>query len=148
MYKIDLKDAYFSITKICTFFMEQQSLGIVCLCFGLAPAPRIFTKLLKVAISILRKINIRVVIYLDDLLIMGCSKKEVVQARDTVVFLLQHLGFVINQKKCVFSPVQEIVFLGLLVNSKNMTLSLIQEKLLKVINNCSEMLKKQYLQGN
>ena len=33
--------------------------------------------------------------------------------RNTVIFLLQHLDFVINRKKSVFTPVQEIEFFGL-----------------------------------
>ena len=66
----------------------------------------------------------RVIIYLDDLLILGNSMSEMFMARDPVIFLLQHLGFVITLKKCVLDPEQEIEFLGLIVNSQTMILSL------------------------
>ena len=41
------------------------------LCFGLGPAHRVFTKLLKIPISLLRKLNIRIIIYLEDMLILS-----------------------------------------------------------------------------
>ena len=104
MCKVDLKDAYFSIplaqnsSKYVRFSWKGSLYEFNCLCFGLGPAPRIFTKLLKVPISILRRLSIRVIIYLDDLLILGCSREEVKQSR--------HLGFVINQKNVFWSQVR------------------------------------------
>ena len=114
--KIDLKDAYFSVPlhkdsrKLVRFPWPGNLYEFLCLCFGLGPAPRIFTKLSKVLISVLRRPMIRVIIYLDDLLILGSSMSEIFMARDSVIFLLQHLGFVINLKKCVLDPAQEIEF--------------------------------------
>ena len=61
--KIDLKDAYFSVPlhkysrKLIRFLREGNLYEFLCLCFGLGPAPRIFTKLLKVPISVLRRHN-------------------------------------------------------------------------------------------
>ena len=49
---------------------------------------------------------ISIIIYPDDLLVLGNSMSEIFTARDSVIFLLQHLGFVINLKKCVLDPVQ------------------------------------------
>ena len=45
--------------------------------------------------------------------------EELSMCCDTVIFLLQHLGFVINWKKAVLAPMQEIEFLGLKLNSVN-----------------------------
>ena len=53
-------------------------------------------------------------------------------ARDSVIFLLQHLGFLINLKKYALDPAQEIELLELIVTSKTMTLSLPAEKVGKV----------------
>ena len=53
-----------------------------------------------------------------------------------MIFLLQRLGFVINLKKCLLDPVQEIVFIGLIVNSQFMTLSLPEEKIVKIKDQC------------
>ena len=112
MCKIDLKDAYFSVPlhkdsrKLVQFLWAGNLYEFLCLCLGLRPDPRIFTKLLKVPISVLRRLMISIIIYLDDLLVLGNSMSEIFTARDSVIFLLQHLGFVINLKKCVLDPVQ------------------------------------------
>ena len=51
MVKIDLKDAYFTVKHI-RFKWEGPIYELVCLCFGLGPGPRIFTKLMKIPITI------------------------------------------------------------------------------------------------
>ena len=138
MYKIDLNDAYFSVPllkdsrKLVRFLWAENLYEFLCLCFGLGPAPRIFTKILKVPILVMRHLMIRVIIYLDDLLILGNNMSEIFMAMDSVIFLLQRLGFVINLKKCVLDPAQEIELLGLTVNSQTMALSLSEEKIGKI----------------
>ena len=78
--------------------------------------------------SVLRRLMIRAVLFLDDLLIFRNTMEEILVVRDSVIFLLQHLGFVTNFKKCVLELTQKIEFLGIIVNSKTMTLFLTQEK--------------------
>ena len=118
MCKPDLEDGYYCVPlqessrNYVRFCWSGNLNKFLCLCFSLGPAPRIFTKLFKIPIGILRRINIRIVIYLDDMLLMGYSIEEISLCRDTVIFLLQHLGFVINWKKSVLTPVQEIKFSG------------------------------------
>ena len=70
----------------------------LCLCLGLGPAPRIFTKLLKILVPVLCRLNIPIIIYLDDMLLIGHTIKETLMVRDTLIFL-QQLGFVLNLKK-------------------------------------------------
>ena len=86
---------------------------------------------------------IQAIMFLGDLLIFGNTLEEIVAARVSVIFLLQHLGFVINFKKCVLEPTQEIEFLGMIVNSKTMTLSLPQEKVQKIKSQCLEVYRGQ-----
>ena len=69
------------------------------------------------------------VIYLDNMLLVGHSTEEIITCRDTVIFLLQHLGFVIIWKTSVSTPVQEIEFVGLKINSPNLEISLTEEKI-------------------
>ena len=77
MCKIDLKDVYFSVglskesQKLVRFQWEGSLYEFLCLCLGLSPAPRAFTKLLKVPMSMLRRLIIRAIISLDGLLISG-----------------------------------------------------------------------------
>ena len=132
MCKLDLKDAYFSIPlnpasrKFMRLISSAKLYEFLCLCFRLGPAPRIFTKLLKIPVSVLRRLNIRIIIYLDDMLLIGHKIEETLMAIDTVIFLLQQLGFVLNLKKPVLMPTQRIEFLGVTVDLLIMTLSLIQ----------------------
>ena len=71
--KIDLTDAYFAIPlpvksrKYVRFQWKGLLYELCCLCFGLSPAPLVFTVILKVPISLLRKLNLRIIIYLDDM---------------------------------------------------------------------------------
>ena len=110
MCKTDLKDAYFSVPlskaswKLVRFQWEGSLYEFLCIYFGLGSAPRAFTKLLKVPISVLRCLMIQTIIFLNDLLIFGNTMEEIRIARDSVIFLLQHLGFVINFNKCVLEP--------------------------------------------
>ena len=91
-------------------FISQGSSTNSCLCFVLGPAPRIFTKILEVPISLIRRLNIRINIYLDDMLLLGRLINEALIATDRAIFSLQHLGFVINLKKSILTPQQKIVF--------------------------------------
>ncbi len=72
--KLDLKDAYFTILihvthrKYLHFVWRDKHYEYLCLPFGLSTAPRLFTKLLKPALSFLRQLGYRLVIYLEDML--------------------------------------------------------------------------------
>ena len=61
------------------------------------------------------------------MLVIAQTLKEISQAKETLIFLLQNLGFVINLKKSQLTPVKEMEFLGLVVNSVNITLALPQK---------------------
>lgn len=140
--KIDLKHAYYPINiatesrNFLTFIWNGTLYEYTSLVFGLGPAPRIFTKLLRMPITILRKINIRIVIYIDDMLIMADSQHKIEQARDTTLFLLQNIGFVINWEKSMLKPAKTIEFLGVQIDSVKMTLSIPEPKLNKLILVC------------
>ena len=99
-----------------------------------------FTKLMKVPVTLLRRLNIRLIIYLDDILIMGSSEEEILMARDTVIYLLQALGFVINWAKSVLEPAQEMEFLGIVINSKEMSMLLTEEKISQLTKLCEDTL--------
>lgn len=82
MAKIDLKDAYFLLPihkkfkKYLRFQFQNQLYEFNCLPFGLNVAPFIFTKLLRPVVKHLRHQGCRLVIYLDDILILGRNTEE------------------------------------------------------------------------
>ena len=111
MCKLDMMPTFrFPYTEIAgiasSFFFSGQGSSANS-CFGLRPAPRTFTKILKVPLCPIRRLIIRIVVYLNDMLLLRRSIKEVLIATDTVIFLLQHLGFVINLKKSILTPQQK-----------------------------------------
>ena len=87
--------------------------------------------------------GIRVVIYLDDILLLHQDKEELRNLFNKVLELLQNLGFTINREKCSSAPTQSLVFLGGLLNSVNMTISLPSEKLNAITKAAQEMQKDQ-----
>ena len=76
------------------------------------------------SVSILLKLYIRIMKYLYDFLILGKTLEETILSRETAIYLLQNLGFVINLKKSVLYPAQRIEFLGMIIDSVEMTVSL------------------------
>ena len=143
---IDLKDACFVVplheeSQNCVCFEWKDKLyQFVCLCFGLALAPLVFTKLMKNPITVIRRLNWRIIIYLDDILIMAGSKQELLILKDTLIFLLQNLGFVINFKKSVLDSCHVLKFLGLEIDSLTMRVKLPKENVEKIKKQCQSLL--------
>ena len=68
------------LAKASLVYLGRENKPIFCLCFGLGPAPLTFTKIMKILISLLRRLNIRIVIFLDDVLLLGQTPEEVLSA--------------------------------------------------------------------
>ena len=91
-------------------------------------AMRLFTKVLKPAFFYLRKVGYLSVVYVDDSYLQGETFEECLQNITETVKLLQSLGFTINPEKSVVKPTQKLTFLGFVLNSKIMTLTLADVK--------------------
>ncbi|XP_022806778.1 uncharacterized protein LOC111343852 [Stylophora pistillata] len=149
--KLDLQDAYLSVPihnshkKYLRFVFQGITYELQCLPFGLSSAPRTFTKLLKPVIILLRRQGIRIVIYLDDMLILDQSPERLSSIFQSVVALLQRLGFLIKQEKCSQAPSQCLEFLGSLINSKEMTQAVPNEKLQNLQLECKNALNNRWL---
>ena len=135
MASIDLADAYYSVNvhvhhrKYLQFAFQGHWYRFTCLANGISSAPRIFTKLMKVPLSFLReKHGLLITAYLDDLLLIANSAKELTQAVKLTLELLRDLGFHISTKKSVLTPSRIITFLGFSIDSITMTVSLPSEK--------------------
>ena len=93
-------------------------------------------KLMKVAIAILRKLNILLILDLDNILLITISQKKFIMARDTLIFVLQNLGFLVHFKKSVIKTCQRIWCLGTVVDSIDIKLTIPQEKENVVMDQC------------
>lgn len=86
----------YTISKICQVPMKKKRFinsSVPMYVFWFRPSFQTFTKLMMVPISLLRKLNKRLIIYLDKIIIFGQTWEETLTARDTLIFLLQNLGF-------------------------------------------------------
>ena len=139
--KVDLKDAYFAIPihqshyQYLRFTFQGKCYQFRCLPFGLSSAPWVFTKTLRPALALLREMGVRLIAYIDDILVLAESKELAVSHVEAVVYLLQCLGFQINQKKSVLEPAQTMEFLGRTVDTVAMELRLPLGKMKKI---CAE----------
>ena len=150
MVKIDLEDAYLTVPiwqnhqKCLRFLWRDSLLEFARLPFGLASAPRVFTKLLKPVLPteccLLRQGGIRLIVYLDDILLMAPSVEQVLQHAASTLNLLEGLGFTVNYLKSVLVPCQLMEFLGSLVNSLNLSLSLPRDKIRIIQSKCQDLL--------
>ena len=146
MASMDLKDAYFSVPihpdhqKYLKFFWKGQLMTFVCMPQGLASAPRTFTKLTKVPYSKLRAQGHESVGYIDDSYLQGSDFEECSSNAQSTRKLFADLGFIIHPIKSVLTPVQILMFLGFVLNSIRMTVSLTQEKAQRLSDACTELL--------
>ena len=128
--KLDLKDAYFTVPihrdhwKFLRFMVDQVRYQFTRLPFGLSCAPWAFTKVLKPVSAFLRSVGVRLIVYIDDILVIGKTPDEVQNHVEALIALLEGLGFIVNVEKSVLTPSQQIEFLGLLLNTASMCLTL------------------------
>ena len=136
--KVDLKDAFFSVLihlehrKYLSFTVGNTSYQFTCLPFGLASAPWVFTKTLRPVTALGRELGMRMIAYIDDILLLAKSEEKARDQAEGLVYLLQCLGFTINQEKTILEPSQNMEFLGFTVDTRRMELSLPAEKLKKI----------------
>ena len=97
--------------------------------FGLATAPRVFTSLTKPILFLCHHKGLHIVIYLDDILVLICSKWEGKRACLFLCSLLVHLGLHINFSKSDLCLSQSFTLLGLCWDTVCMSVSLPPDKL-------------------
>ena len=138
MCQLDLKGACFCVPfkkesrKYVRFQWEGTLYKFLSLCFGLGPAALIFTKILKVQISLLRMLQIRVIIYLDDTLLVSQTLEELLMSKDTINFFsdLIRICYQFEKVNPSTSPTNRISRLG---DSVKMKLFFPQRKVEEII---------------
>ena len=121
------------------FLWEGKLYQFAALPFGLASAPRLFTKLMKPVVAILRSIGVRLLIYLDDIILFNQCPNQLLVDMNSLVFLLRNLGLVVNDNKSIMTPVTQIEYLGMTIDSVKMELALPSAKVQAIIAQCREL---------
>lgn len=148
MASIDLRHAYYSIPiaekyqRFLCFTWNGKCYSFVCMPNGIAFAPRLFTKLLKPVYACLREKGFKNVGYIDDSLLCAENEIECSKNVEATKSLFTNLGFMIHRDKSVLKPTKEIVFLGNIINSDSMTVTLPAEKKEVIEKECKNLLRK------
>ena len=149
MASLDLRDAYYSVPiaeefrKFLKFLWKNRLYQYKALPNGLSAGPRLFTKILKPPFSKLRSIGHMITGYIDDTFIVSPSQEGTGKAVRDTAGLLESLGFIIHPEKSVFTPKQEIEYLGFVINSVNMKVQLPATKRQEIKAACSSLLTKE-----
>ena len=148
MVKVDLADAFHHIPlhprhqQYFRFRWKGTLYQWQVMPFGYRDAPRIFTKMMAVVAKEARRRGLRMVVYIDDILLMAPTKEAAAQARDTFLQILKDFGFTLNATKSVLTPSQVMEFLGILIDSRNMTFSLPPRKIEKIMELTRKMARR------
>lgn len=104
MTKIDLSNAYFHIPiaqthqRFLAFAYDGVTYEMTCLPFGLATAPWAFANISNWLANLFRKEGIRVIVYLDDFLIMQTNPETLQKQTHLVLDYLITLGWCVNRE--------------------------------------------------
>ena len=110
---------------------------------GLTSSPRLFTKILKPVFATLRsRYGHCCSGYIDDSIYIEDMVKLSEEATLDAAQLITQLGFVVHPSKSVFEPTQILEFLGFLLNSHTMTVTLTSKKVTKIVAACEHLLKQ------
>lgn len=105
--------------------------------FGIKCAPREFTKIMRRVVKEIRcRWGIRVVSYLDDILLLHQAKQELARIREEVVRWMEKIGFIVNKTKSMEEPSQTFTFLGWVFRTKDMKVRLEVEKAARLYRLC------------
>ena len=127
LFKFDLKSGYHHIdlhAEVQEFFgfsweIEGNVRHFVytVLVFGLAPAPKVFTKVLRPLTTFWREKGVKIAVYLDDgagnEFNLANAKNHSRLVKETLV----QAGFVINEDKSIWEPSKIITWLGVTVDT-------------------------------
>ena len=147
MTSTDLKDAFYSVPvaahhqKYLNFFANEY-LKFTCMPNGYDPAMRIFSKITKVLFSVLMMQGHTSVVYVDNSYLQGDSYESCLKNVNDTIIMLRSLGFTIHPERSVLTPTQNLIYLGFIINSKDMTLKLTEEKKQRIYDLCTKLSEK------
>jgi len=145
---VDIRHTYYSVPieleyrKYLRFFWKGNIFQYTCLPNGLASAPRLFTKLMKIVYATLRRLGHINMGYIDDSLLIGDTFDECINNVNDTVSLIEKLGFIVHKDKSIFKPVKIIQFLGFWIDSEKMMVYLTNEKMQTISKECKNLMLK------
>ena len=123
-----VKDQHF----LYQFTWKQKWYSFVTLPQGNSSSPYEFTTICRSIAGYLREKGVFMVIYFDDIIVIGKDFKTCQYNLDLVVETLNNCGFILNMKKSHLTPCQRVDILGFTIDSRTQTIELTIDKRLKL----------------
>ncbi|XP_052234246.1 uncharacterized protein LOC127846782 isoform X1 [Dreissena polymorpha] len=145
---VDLADAFYSIEvakkhrHMLRFVFDGRKFQFCALVMGLSSSPRVFSKVLKPAYAYLRSKGYVSTAYIDDSCLQGETKLKCEQNIIDTITLFDRLGLTINIEKSVLRPCQQLTFLGFVLCSITMTVTLTMTRKEEIRHMCQAMVTK------
>ena len=124
------------------FTWEGKFYCFTVLVFGICTGPYIFTKCLRPLVKYWRENGINVVLYLDDGFGTCLDENQCIEESKFVKKSLTDAGFLINEEKSVFTPVQSLEWLGIVWNSKEYSLHISNRRISDLILSLNNVLNE------
>lgn len=146
--KIDISNAYYHIPiahthrRYLSLAWNGQIYNMQCLPFGLSSAPSIFSKVSNWVASLLRDRGMRVIVYLDDYLLMNQNHSTLIQQAQWTVSFLKDLGWELNLQKCDLNPKKQLEYLGLIWDTERNIIALPESKITNITNTIEKALRR------
>ena len=153
LFSFDLKSAYLQVpinenfTKWFGFGIEEEDgakrfFYYKNMPFGLNDACRVLTKLLRSPLERWRRQGINVYLHMDDGLGIITGKEAAIWASERVRKDLKKYGLLVSEEKSEWGARREIVWTGLVWDTVEFKLFVLEEKLQRAENLVKEMLRK------
>ena len=145
-YKIDLHDAFYGFSikkdhrKFFKFYWDDSLYQFTCLPMGFSLSPSIFSRLMHTLVTHVIEQGFSIIDYLDDFLGIQMDFYSAKEACSFLSSVLDRAGHTINIIKSILNPVQIIEFLGFVLNSLNMSVSLPTLRCEEIIAKCKRVL--------
>ena len=151
MASVDLKDAFFTVPiheshqKLIKFKWIGKVYKFLGMPNGCSDAMRIFTKNLKPVYANLRQKGHLSVVFVDDSYFQGNTETDCLENVEAAIALLEYLGFTIHEAKSILKPTQRIEFLGFIIDSTKITVTISKEKMIAITNKIKKLMATTFL---
>ena len=153
MVSLDLESSFYALN---VHPDHRKYLKVICmgkifvfkkLPMGYSQSPMLFTKLMKIPLAYLRtEFGYTNSAFVDDLFLLedtfDFAQQNAIDTAETV----QSLGYTVNVPKSGIKPQQKKNHLGMIINSIQMTVTLTQEKIEKLLEHAHDILSKKKVQ--
>ena len=144
MVSLDMKDAYLQVPVhpesrcYLRFCVGEEVFQFRALCFSVSTDPQAFTRVMAPILSIMHRHGFRILRYLDDWLVLGSSFRNLVRARDFLLWLCQELGVQVNLEKSSLTPTQTLDYLAMWLQTLPLRVFLTPKHVLKLASLLSD----------